>query len=234
MGLLHIIIILKNSLFIAQKAKLDAVEFQGLMYLKGKPIQLIYDYHDKNIRNILYQPELRFKFIDVAFNNRAIWGKLIKNELFKKILEYLGPEFTDDYINEADDTFMSISLFNLAKSYYIMNEIGYYYSKDEKKNSFPKINSKICKFNYKIKNFGWYKYYKFLVDKKSKYKKEKKMIINEMKYFDPRKKLNIQLDKRHYKILHHIFDRILSWNCWTKNEKNYIIKEKNKLLTRII
>ena len=127
---------------------------------------------------------------------------------------------------------MSISLFNLAKSYYIMNEIGYYYSKDEKNYSFPKINSKICKINYKIKNFGWFKYYKFLVDKKSKYKQEKKMIINEMKYFDPRKNLNIQLEKRHYKILIHIFDRMLSWDCWTKNERNYIIEEKNKLLKR--
>ena len=90
--------ILKNSLFIAQKAKLDAVEFRGLLYLKGKPIQLIYNYHNRNISNILYQPELRFKFIEYGFINRAIWGKLIKNELFKKILEYLGPEFTEDYL----------------------------------------------------------------------------------------------------------------------------------------
>lgn len=226
--------ILKNCLFIAKKAKLDAVEFQGLLYKDGKPIELIYDYHGKNISNIIYQPELRFKFIDVTFNNRAIWGKLIKNELFQKILTFLGPEFTDDYINEAEDTFMSISLFNLAQSYYIMNEIGYYYSKDEKNNSFPKIRSKTCKINLKIKNFGWYKYYKFLIDKKSKHKKEKKLIINEMKITDPRKKLNVTLDKRHYKILYYIYDRMLSWYCWSKNERNYIIEEKNKALTRKI
>ena len=45
--------ILKNSLFIAQKANLDAVEFQGILYKQGKPMEIIYDYHDKNISNII-------------------------------------------------------------------------------------------------------------------------------------------------------------------------------------
>ena len=45
--------ILKNSLFIAQKANLDAVEFQGILYKEGKPMKIIYDYHDKNISNII-------------------------------------------------------------------------------------------------------------------------------------------------------------------------------------
>ena len=46
--------ILKDSLFIAQKARLDTVEFQGLLYLNGKPKQLIYDYHNKNISNFFF------------------------------------------------------------------------------------------------------------------------------------------------------------------------------------
>ena len=33
--------ILKNSLFIAEKAKLDAVEFKGLLYKEGKPVEII-------------------------------------------------------------------------------------------------------------------------------------------------------------------------------------------------
>ena len=222
--------ILKDSLFIAQKARVDTVEFQGFLYHKGRPIQLIYDYHNKNLSNIIYQPELRHKFINKIFRNRVIWGKLIKNELFKKILNYLGSEFTDDYINEAEDTFMAISLFHLAKSYYVMKEIGYYYSKDEKKISFTKANNIICKTNNKIKNFGWYKYYKFLVDKNNKDNQEKKMIINEMKIRDPRKKLKMKLDKRHYKIFYYVYDKLLSWNCWSEKERNYILKEKNRLL----
>ena len=219
--------ILKNSLFIIQKGKLDIVEFGGIEYRNGNYFQKIYDYHKFNISNIIYQPELRTKFMieindrkDYVLLNRAIWGKLIKNKLFQKILKYMGPEFTEDYINEAEDTFMAISVSHLAKSYYIMKEFGYYYSKDEKKNKFPKMENKVCKVNNKIKGFGWYKYYKFLVDKKSKDDKEKNMIINEMKFGDPRKGLTMKLDDKHYQILFYTYDKMLEWNRWNKEQRN--------------
>ena len=222
--------ILKNSFFIAEKAELDTVEFKGLLYKEGKPVELIKNFPLKKKSKIIYQPELRYVFMNKQYINRVIWGKLLKKELFKKILTYLGPEYTDDYNNEAEDTIMTISLFHLAKSYYIMKEIGYYYSRDEKNNSFPKKNKK-CKENNKIKNFGWYKYYKFLIEKSNKNLKEKKNIINEMKIEDPRKKINTKLEKRHYQILDQIYDKMLSWNCWTEKERNYIIEEKNKAFT---
>ena len=231
--------ILKNSLFIIQKGKLDVVEFHGIEYRNGSYFQKIYDYHKYNISNIIYQPELRTKFLikinhkkDYVLLNRAIWGKLIKNNLFQKILKYMGPEFTEDYINEAEDTFMAISVSHLAKSYYIMKEFGYYYSKDEKENGFPKMENKVCKINNKIKGFGWYQYYKFLVDKKSKDDKEKNMIINEMKIGDPRKSLTMKLDDKHYQILFYIYDKMLEWNCWDKKQRNYIIEQKNKFIKK--
>ena len=231
--------ILKNSLFIIQKGKLDIVEFGGIEYRNGNYFQKIYDYHKFNISNIIYQPELRTKFMieindrkDYVLLNRAIWGKLIKNKLFQKILKYMGPEYTEDYINEAEDTFMAISVSHLAKSYYIMKEFGYYYSKDEKKNKFPKMENKVCKVNNKIKGFGWYKYYKFLVDKKSKDDKEKNMIINEMKFGDPRKGLTMKLDDKHYQILFYTYDKMLEWNCWNKEQRNYIIEQKNKVIKK--
>ena len=49
-----------------------------------------------------------------------------------------------------------------------MKEPGYVYSYDEKKNKFPLINKTVCKINNKVKRFGWYKYFQFLVDKNSK------------------------------------------------------------------
>ena len=67
-----------------------------------------------------------------------------------------------------------------------------------------------------------------MVDKNSQYNQEKKMIINEMNIPDPRKKLDMKLEKRHYQILYYIYDKMLSWNCWTENERNYIIGEKKK------
>ena len=65
-------------------------------------------------------------------HNRVIWGKLIKTEIFKKLLIFMGSEFVDDYLNEAEDTLEVVGLFLFAKSYYVMKEMGYYYSYDEK------------------------------------------------------------------------------------------------------
>ena len=229
--------ILKNSLFIIQKAKLDVVQFLGLTYREGKPKDIVYDYNNTNISYIIYQPELRNIFIKKVsylskfiFSNRVIWGKLIKNELCQKLLVYIGPELTNDYINEAEDTLMVIGLFHLAKSYYVMKEIGYYYSMDEKKDRFKKNKSKICKSSNKIKNFGWYKYYKFLVDKHNKNDYEKNMVMNEMKIPEPRKRINQKLDDRHYKIMFYVYDKMLEWNCWNKEQREYIIGQKDYVI----
>ena len=53
----------------------------------------MYDYSKKNVSYIIHQPDLRTKFIEKINNeneyilgNTLIWGKLIKKELFKKVL----------------------------------------------------------------------------------------------------------------------------------------------------
>ena len=121
---------------------------------------------------IIYQSELRNVFVDgknFILGNRVIWGKFIKNDLFQKTLIYIGKEFTDDYIYDAEDTLMVIGIYHLANSYYIMKEPGYFHSRDEKKDRFPLLNKTVCKINNKVKSFGWFKYFQFLVDKSSKY-----------------------------------------------------------------
>ena len=59
--------------------------------------------------------------------------KYIINLLFIEVLNYLGNEIVEDYNNFAEDTLMLVGIFHLAKSYYVMKEIGYYYSFKEKK-----------------------------------------------------------------------------------------------------
>lgn len=84
------------------------------------------------------------------FVNRAIWGKLIKKKLFKQILEDIGYEYTNDFINFAEDTIMVISLFHLAKSYYLMKEVGYLYTFYQKEKKIHKLENKVCKTINKI------------------------------------------------------------------------------------
>ena len=123
--------ILKNCLYIAQKANLDVIEFRGATYTNETFKGMVYDYNPLNVENIIYQPELRVKFFSkkgkdkYALINRVIWGKFIKKSLFKKLLNYIGSEYVDDYINIAEDTIMAVGIYHIANSYYVMKEIGY-------------------------------------------------------------------------------------------------------------
>ena len=220
--------ILKDSFFIAKKGKLDIVQFKGSGYSKGVSKNIVYNYFNKNVSNIIYQPELRTKFIDkkrfginqYELINTVIWAKLVKNDVFQKVLKYIGTEFTDDYINEAEDLIMAVGIFHAAKSYYIMKEMGYYNSYDEKIKDIPKTNKRICKVNNKLKKFGLFKLYKFMVDKNNKDDKEKNTIINLMKRHNNAGIFQMDLDDRHYKIMFYVYDKMLGWNCWNEEERN--------------
>ena len=227
--------ILNDSFFIAQKGKLDVVQFKGKGYSKGRPVNTVYNFFKKNFSNIIYQPELRTKFIEqykfdknkYHFINTVIWAKLVKNDVFQKVLKYIGSEFVDDYINEAEDLIMAVGIFHVAKSFYLMNEVGYYNSYDEKIKDIPKTNKRVCKVNNKLKKFGLFKLYKFMVDKSNKDDKEKNSIINLMKQHNNSAIFHMDLDDRHYKKMFYVYDKMLGWNCWTQDEMNFIITLKN-------
>ena len=139
--------ILNNSLIIAKIANLDIVQFRDVFFRKKFFQKLNYCNLEsiKNLKNrIIYQPELTFKFVDFGekesiegFRNRNIVAKLVKNEIFKSVLEYIGPKYTEDYLLDYEDTIMTVSLFHVANSYYYMQELGYYKSKRECENPFP-------------------------------------------------------------------------------------------------
>ena len=99
----------------------------------------------------------------------------------------------------------------------------------KKKNKFPLINKTVCKINNKVKRFGWYKYFQFLVDKNSKNDLEKNNILAEMKGADSRKELNMKLSDEYYQILFHIYDTMLKWEFYNEQQKNYIINLKNNV-----
>ena len=228
--------VLKNCFFIAHKAKLDVVEFKSFVQREDKPPAVAYIYNKKYFSHIIHQPELRNKFIfrrenEYKLYNVMIWAKLIKNEVFQKALNYIGREYTDDYINEGEDVIMIVGIFHIAKSYYITKEIGYYYTYEGKYNRFPKTKIGKCKINNKLKKFGHFKVSKFLVNKNNKNDKEKHMIINFMKKVAlDEKLLQIKFENRHYKILFNIYDKMLEWNCWTNEQREYIMKQKNVVM----
>ena len=64
--------ILKNSFFIAQKANLDVVEFKAIGHKWGRANHIIYKYNETEFSDIIYQPELRTKFINKNGNNYGL------------------------------------------------------------------------------------------------------------------------------------------------------------------
>ena len=117
-----------------------------------------YNYPNIKLDYIIYQPELRNKFIpNNRFNysiyylkNRNIIGKLIKRKLYKKAIKYVGKEYTEDYIVQQEDTIFAITFFHLAKSYYLMKQIGYLYFVYNKFEYLPNEKSKVCKANEQL------------------------------------------------------------------------------------
>ena len=143
--------VLNNSLSIAKLGNLDVVEFKASYYKNGEFKTVVNNYDIINITGIVYQPELRTKFFVIndndsirAIQNRNIWAKLIRNEIFQKAIINIGPKYTEHFVMRYEDTIMSVALLQVAKSYYLMKEVGYYYSRDEFRGRFPSLKNKTC------------------------------------------------------------------------------------------
>ena len=195
----------------------------------------------KNLRNrIIYQPELTFKFVDFSTRdstfgmmNRNIVSKLIKNDIFKKVLDYIGPKYTEDYLLDYEDTIMSISLFRIADSYYYMPECGYYRARGEFEESFTLSNLKKCKPNYfKInKELDPIKYLNFLLDTSKGQKIECKLIYKEFIALNHNKRLEKRINND-FEYVYEVLNKMIQSNSYSESMKKKVIQLKNSLLKK--
>ena len=220
--------ILYNSLYIAKFANLDIVEFKGSYYKNGKFIKNINNYEIINISNIIYQPELRTKFFYIkendsirAIQSRCIWGKLIKNKIFQKALINIGKKYTDDYILTYEDTIMVVAIYQIAQSYFLMKQVGYYYSRDELKYRLPIKKNKKCKPNGKIKDIGQVKLLQFLVEKTRNDEIERQMLYHEI--------ISINYYSKFYRIINSQFEEMYSIYDTIINSQFISEKQKKRI-----
>lgn len=230
--------ILYNCLNIAKIADLDVVEFKLAYFFKSffKRIENNLEPIDNLNCRIIYQPELKYKFIKIrskegqwSYLNRNICSKLVRNILFKKVLDYIGPSYTEAYISIFEDTIMSVSLFFLSNSYYLMKESGYYRTKGEceEKSSEKKENkcrTVVHKVNIKSDSM---KYIYFLSEKLNNTKIETDFICNELFTIDYN--LNLGQDSQEnpfyiYNLLKLIINKFKFLDNKQKNKINYLIK----------
>ena len=189
----------------------------------------------------VHQPELRNKFIfTYKFNsskfeivNKQIIGKLIKNKLYRKAIKYVGEEYTEDYINIAEDAIFSITFFHLANSYYLMKEVGYIYFVYRKFKYYPDEKSKVCKEVNKIKNFDEFKYTKFMAENTGNNFKEQLATFNQFMTLNFLYQIyNFKLNSRHYKIMLKILETSLTFKFLDQEKKDYIKEIKRKVHKR--
>ena len=233
--------ILLNCFTIATLADLDIVGFNFAFYIRKKFKGLNIYKNIKNINNrIIYQPELYYKFVsfedkdsEVGFVNRNIWSKLIKNNIFKRVLEYIGSKYADDYIQEYEDTIMSVSLFRIANSYYYFKDCGYYYAINECENAFPILKSKKCKSkNYIInKELDPIKYLNFLIDRYKDNEFENFLLYKELISIDNCKHLENYINSN-FSYVCLIIEKIYEINYSYKKREEKISKIKDKLLNK--
>ena len=122
---------------------------------------------------------------------------------------------------------MAIGIYHIAKSYYVMKEIGYYYAFEEQKKSIKLNNNKVCKImNDGINNF-YFNYLKFMIDKHNKNKKEIRSAYSELMTLNFEKILDMNLKKRHYQIIFYVLDKLLGCDCLRLKEKKLINRYKN-------
>ena len=127
----------------AENNNLDIVSFmnvQGIRYYLN--IFHMKDGFDKEFPDnfTVNQPELSYytMFINDNFENvdSSIWGKLIKTEVYKKALDFLGVERYSLYSVANEDLIALFAICNVAQSYKFIRKYGLFHFINEKAPSF--------------------------------------------------------------------------------------------------
>ena len=115
---------------IAKNGNFDIVGFKSV-FSKGfynfKEEQMIDNPSPKYSNDvIIYQPELGDSLISKKgkFKDVNIWGKIIKKNIYKKGINYLGIKRYSIFMSWAEDTSMLFIIYNIAQSYKFINKYG--------------------------------------------------------------------------------------------------------------
>jgi glycosyltransferase involved in cell wall biosynthesis len=227
--------ILKYSVHIADLGNLDVVEFYTAYY-KSNVLQGYYHFHGNN-KGIIYQPELKTKFYELkdtesfrAIKCRTVWGKIVKNDVFQKTLNFIPKKYSNDYILGFEDTMITVSLYNVAQSYYLFRQPGYYYTFDERKGRFPLNNAKKCEQKEGIRGYDHLKFLQFLIDIYEDNEFYKQVIYHELKAINNYTYSNFKRTiKDHFRWTYDILDELLNSKYIYEEQKTKIKKIRDEV-----
>ena len=124
---------------------------------------------------------------------------------------------------------MTISLLQIAKSYYYMNEIGYYYSIENKKN----IAERVYRRRKKVMLQDIIKLFQFIIEKTKNNKKERQIIFYEIIHINYSVHFFKNLN-HDYKIVYNILDNVIKSRFISIKQKKLMLMFKSNLMEKEI
>ena len=227
--------ILKHALYVAQKGNLDIIEFQAASFKRKEFRTVVNAYSMINLTYIVYQPELKKKFFIISDNegiravqSRCIYAKLVKNEVFKEALNFIGTKYTDDFILTYEDAIMAVGILQVAKSYFYLKELGYYYSRDQFGGNYPKLKNKVCKPNPKRRGgFGHMNLLHFLLDMTKNNEFDRQLVYHEL--ISIHHYLSLVIFTNRFSYTYEVLDTLINSNYLSDRQKQRLIGIKTKI-----
>ena len=165
---------------------------------------------------------------------RVIWGKLIKNEIFQKTLEKIGPKYTDDFMLVYEDCLITITLYQVAQSFYLYKEVGYYYSRDEFSGRFPFLPNNHCKKKGEPnRGLDSLKFLNYLYDTLEDNAFDRRVICHEIIGINNFNFLRFNTYVNdHFDMFYRVVDGLLNTNYLTEKERAKLKEIKNEVIIK--
>ena len=208
------------------KYNLDIVQFHTIWQEKNS-IQLKYNIY--KYKKIIYKPILQYIFYYDHNSqkgnelNYALWDKLVKTKIMNKAFNFIGETYIKKNIIINNDLIILYALFQMANSYQYINEIGYFYIRNNNNSTINSWNNP--KKRNEIIN-SLFLNIQFLCEKSNDtYLDKKYCIFRIQNYFKLHNTFFIKLNNKEYYYIKKIIEKILNLN--------YISLEDKIILTKI-
>ena len=173
----------------------------------------------KNKTNkVVYQPKL--KFLSINNNDCHIWGKLIRNDIYKTAINLMGIKRYSVYLCFTEDDIMVFMLFSSAKSYKFLPIYGLFHLKSKNTASFTLSQ------NHKL--FSKIYFLEILFDFTNNNFKEKRYVSNFAIFLSKIFNYKTTLNTRIY--LKQVLNKILNCDFIEKRQKKLIISSFKKYI----
>ena len=97
-----------------------------------------------NISGMFYNNQIKTIFFNCSY--RYLWDKLIRREIFIESIQFIKEKYRNTRIIIHNDEVACYSVFRVAKSYGILEQIGYFYNREN--------SNSITKYNFKPENIN--------------------------------------------------------------------------------